>query len=179
MRDWVWCNESMVRVDTVLNSWKAVREDTALAVEEFPTEDFDYRPVADVMSFRELGRHILEAGHALSGLLLAGTDNFTGPGFRGLLDQHIAELPAHDTPAELAAALRAEVDSRCEQLSAQTREFFSGMITRFDGQQVTRLEMLQTIKEHELTHRSQMFMYLRLKGLVPATTRRRLSKAKA
>ena len=179
MRDWVWCNESMVRVDAVLSSWKAVREDTALAVEEFPTGDFDYRPVPDVMSFRELGRHILQAGHALTGLLLAGADNFTGPGFRGLLDQHIAELPAHDTPAELAAVLRAMVESRCEQLAAQTPEFFSGIITRFDGQQVTRLEMLQTIKEHELTHRSQMFMYLRLKGLVPATTRRRLSKAKA
>jgi uncharacterized damage-inducible protein DinB len=41
---------------------------------------------------------------------------------------------------------------------------------------VTRLEMVQTIKEHELTHRSQLFMYLRLKGIVPATTRRRLAK---
>jgi hypothetical protein len=30
------------------------------------------------------------------------------------------------------------------------------MIARFDGQQVTRLEMVQTIKEHELTHRSQL-----------------------
>ena len=57
-------------------------------------------------------------------------------------------------------------------------DFFSGMITRFDGQRVTRLEMLQFIKEHELTHRSQMFMYLRLKGIVPATTRRRQAKQK-
>jgi uncharacterized damage-inducible protein DinB len=36
--------------------------------------------------------------------------------------------------------------------------------------------MVQTIKEHELTHRQQLFTYLRLKGLVPATTRRRLAK---
>jgi uncharacterized damage-inducible protein DinB len=50
------------------------------------------------------------------------------------------------------------------------------MIVRFDGQQVTRLEMVQTIKEHELTHRSQLFMYLRLKGIIPATTRRRMAK---
>jgi uncharacterized damage-inducible protein DinB len=39
--------------------------------------------------------------------------------------------------------------------------------------------MLQFIKEHELTHRAQLFMYLRLKGIVPPTTRRRLAKAKA
>ena len=50
------------------------------------------------------------------------------------------------------------------------------MITRFDGQKVTRLEMLQTIKEHELTHRAHMFLCLRMKGIVPATTRRRLAQ---
>ncbi len=37
--------------------------------------------------------------------------------------------------------------------------------------------MLQFIKEHELTHRSQMFVYMRLKGIVPATTRRRPGQA--
>jgi uncharacterized damage-inducible protein DinB len=62
------------------------------------------------------------------------------------------------------------------QLAAQPAEFFSRIVTRMDGQKVTRLEMVETIKEHELTHRAQLFLYLRLKGLVPATTRRRLAK---
>ena len=75
-----------------------------------------------------------------------------------------------------AAALRQSVERRTQELAAQTPEFFSGIITRFDGQRVTRLEMVQFVKEHELTHRSQMYMCLRLKGIVPATTRRRLSK---
>ena len=35
------------------------------------------------------------------------------------------------------------------------------------------------LKEHELTHRQQLFMYLRLNGVVPPTTRRRQAKAKA
>jgi uncharacterized damage-inducible protein DinB len=62
------------------------------------------------------------------------------------------------------------------ELAAQPAEFFAHIITRFDGQKVTRLEMVQTIKEHELTHRAQLFFCLRLKGIVPATTRRRLAK---
>ena len=78
--------------------------------------------------------------------------------------------------AELASALRESVVERTAQLAAQSPEFFAEIITRFDGARVTRLEMVQTIKEHELTHRSQLFMYLRLKGIVPATTRRRLAK---
>ena len=30
---------------------------------------------------------------------------------------------------------------------------------------------------HVLTHGSHLFMYLRMKGVVPATTRRRMAKA--
>ena len=45
------------------------------------------------------------------------------------------------------------------------------------GQKVTPLELLQGVKEHELTHRQQLFVYLRLKGIVPPTTGRRQAKA--
>jgi uncharacterized damage-inducible protein DinB len=50
------------------------------------------------------------------------------------------------------------------------------MMIRFDGQPVTRLEMLQFVKEHELTHRSQLFLYLRLRNVVPPTTRRKMAQ---
>ena len=59
-------NESMVRLDSVLNSWKMVREDTAQAVEDFSAHELHYKPSADLMSFGEAARHILEAGHALT-----------------------------------------------------------------------------------------------------------------
>jgi hypothetical protein len=36
--------------------------------------------------------------------------------------------------------------------------------------------MVQMIKEHEMTHRAHLFLCLRMKGIVPATTRRRLAK---
>ncbi len=169
----------MVRVEAVLDTWKTVREDAALAVEEFPAGDFGFKPTADVMSFGDIANHILQAGHALTGLLLDGVENFSTPEFRPSLKKYIDELPARETPAELAALLRSELAKRCEAFAAQPPEFFSAMITRMDGMPVTRLEMLQYIKEHELTHRSQLFLYLRLKGLVPATTRRRQAKAKA
>ena len=81
--------------------------------------------------------------------------------------------------AELAAALRQSLDKRLAELAAQPPEFFAHIITRFDGQRVTRLEMVQMVKEHELTHRAQLFLYLRLKGIVPATTRRRMAKQSA
>ncbi|MGA2724937.1 MAG: DinB family protein [Bryobacteraceae bacterium] len=166
----------MVRVEQVLDSWKTIRQDTAAAVEEFPAGDLDYRPTPEVMTFREIARHILDASHALTGMLLAGDDNFAAPDFRERLKRHMRGLDAGAGASELAAALRDSLDERTARLAAQPAEFFAHIITRMDGQKVTRLEMVQTIKEHELTHRQQLFMYQRLKGMVPATTRRRLAK---
>jgi uncharacterized damage-inducible protein DinB len=166
----------MVRTEVVLDSWKAVRQDTAQAVEDFPAAELDFKATPDLMSFGELGRHILDAGHALTGMLLDGLDNLATSKFREMIVKYRPQLPEHLDAGALASELRKSVETRTAELAAKGEDFFSGIITRFDGQRVTRLEMLQSIKEHELTHRSQMFLYLRLKGIVPATTRRRQAK---
>ncbi|HTR36018.1 MAG TPA: DinB family protein [Bryobacteraceae bacterium] len=169
----------MVRPDSVLNSWKAVREDTAQAVEDFSAQPLDYKPVPELMSFGEIGRHILEAGYALTGILLEGVDNLATPQFREMLHKHVAQLPPAEGAGALARELRAAMESRFKELTAQPADFFAGEIIRMDGQRATRLEVLQMMKEHELTHRAQLFVYLRLKGMVPPTTRRRMAKANA
>jgi uncharacterized damage-inducible protein DinB len=166
----------MIRLDHLLSSWKAIREDAALAVEEFPADELDYRPVPDVDSFRQIARHILNVGHGIPGMMLA-RDPATGQEIRDHMKSHLYSLAEDAAAPEIAAALRQSLARRCEQFAAQPPEFFSEIMTRhFDLAQLTRMEMLQFLKEHELTHRQQLFMYLRLKGIVPATTRRRLAR---
>jgi uncharacterized damage-inducible protein DinB len=181
-------------MEQVLDSWKAIRADTAAAVEEFPAGEFDYKPCADVMTFGEIARHILVSGHGLTGLLLEGEEHLGGPQFRekmarfssdkaaGLRELRRIEsalLPADAPAPDLARELRASVERRAVELAAQPPEFYAGIVTWVDGARVTRLEMLQFVKEHELTHRAQLFLYMRMKGIVPATTRRRLAKQAA
>ena len=156
-----------------------MRQDTAQAVEDFPAAELDFKATPDLMTFGELARHILDAGHALTGILLDGVDNLATPQFREMIGRYRPQLPERLEAASLASELRKSIETRTAELAAKDEDFFSGIITRFDGQRVTRLEMLQFIKEHELTHRSQMFIYLRLKGIVPATTRRRQAAQKS
>ncbi len=169
----------MISRDSVLNSWKTIREDTAQAVEDFSAQSLDYKPAADLMSFGDIAQHILQAGHALPAMLLDGVDNMATPEFRQTIGKYVAELPKTEGAGALARELRSRLESDAAPLAAKPAEFYAGQIIRFDGQRVTRLEMLQGIKEHELTHRQQLFMYLRLKGIVPATTRRRQGRANA
>jgi uncharacterized damage-inducible protein DinB len=166
----------MVRVQHVLDTWKAIRQDTIAAVEEFPAGEFGFRPTADVMTFGEIATHIANSSYALSGVLLSGEESFATPDFRAKLAQHLPGIPADASPAQLATVLRDSLDRRTAELAARPAEFYAQMVTRMDGLTVTRLEMLQMLKEHELTHRAQLFFYLRMKGLVPATTRRRMAK---
>jgi uncharacterized damage-inducible protein DinB len=166
----------MIRLDQLLSSWKAIREDVALAVEEFPAGELDYRPTPDVESFRQIARHILNVGHGIPSMMLA-RDPATGQEFRDRMKAHLFPLAEDAGAADIAAALRQSVAQRCDEFAAQPPEFFAEIMTRhFDLAQLTRMEMLQFVKEHELTHRQQLFMYLRLKGMVPSTTRRRLAR---
>jgi uncharacterized damage-inducible protein DinB len=113
-------------------------------------------------------------------MLLAGDTDFTDPDIRrARIATYTADIPEALEPAELSRRLRESLNERAAPLAAQRQEFWAGMIKRVDGVIVTRLEMLQWVKEHELTHRQQLFTYLRMKGIVPATTRRRLARQAA
>jgi uncharacterized damage-inducible protein DinB len=166
----------MVRLEHILDTWRAIREETAVAVEEFPAAEFDFRPTPEVDSFRTIARHVLNAGDALTGLLLSGEAHFNLPGAFDNRKAFFRPIADDCTPAELAAALRESIEDRVAQLNAKPSEFYEETITRMDGLRLTRLEFLQWIKEHELTHRQQLFMYLRLKGLTPVTTRKRMER---
>jgi uncharacterized damage-inducible protein DinB len=132
-----------------------------------------------MQSFREIARHILDASDGLMGVLAAGETDFSNPELRPRMKAHLRDLPADAGGASLAAALRQSIEEIVRKLEAQPAEFFAAMVKRMDGQEVTRLELVQGVKEHELTHRQQLFVYLRLKGLTPATTRRRLARQTA
>jgi len=166
---------NMIRLEGVLDSWTSIRRDTAQAWLDMPAEDAAFRPTPEVMPYRDLAVHILNASHAITMMLLSGDTDFSAPGFRDRMRTHFVDVASLDA-AGLAGQLEAVLAADAQQIRGKSDQaFWAGMMTRFDGTRVTRLEMLQYAKEHELTHRSQMFMYLRLKGIVPPTTRRRLA----
>ena len=60
----------MVRLQTFLEQWKIARADAAQAVEDMPAGELDFKPQDDLMSFRDIAVHVIQAGRALSGLVL-------------------------------------------------------------------------------------------------------------
>jgi uncharacterized damage-inducible protein DinB len=166
----------LVRPDFVLDSWKTVRRNTAQAVLDMPQDRLDFQPSGDLMTFRELAIHVLDSSHALAGLLIDGVTDMTAPDFRQRMKTYFLDVPADASQQALADLLNSTLEQDCQALAARPDDFHGEIITKFDGARLTRLEMVQFTKEHELTHRSQMFLYLRLNGVVPPTTRSRQGK---
>lgn len=165
--------ELMVRTETVLESWKSIRNDAAQAVDDLPEGSLDFRLTPELMSFGETARHILDAGYAITSLILEGELDFQTPDFRDKLKRCAPPLRQDAAPAALASALRLSLEEQVSRLYGQPAEWFAGLLTRWDGARLTRLEMIQFLKEHELTHRAQLFVCLRMLGVTPVTTRRR------
>ena len=168
--------DDMIRPETVLENWKAIREDSALAVEQMPAGKLDFKPQADMMGFREIAIHIIDTGRALTGLLLDNETDLSTPDFRQKLGKYVKPLPDDADAPAIAAAMRSSIAEQCEALAGKSSDFLAGFIIKWDGVKLTRLEMVQFVKEHELTHRTHLFMYLRMNGVVPPTTRRKMEK---
>ncbi len=167
----------MVRTEYFLEHWQTIREDVAQAVESMPADRLDYRPQDDMMGFREVAVHILEVGHCFTGVLLDGETDFSTPDFRQKLIPYKPAVP--EDQAGLAEALRSSVKQRCAEYRQKPPEIFTIVTKKWDGTQPTHGEMLQFLKEHEIAHRMQMFVYLRMNGIVPPTTQRKLAGKRA
>jgi len=166
----------MVRPEFVLESWRQVRPYAVEAVQEWPASEGAFRLAPEVMTFAEIARHIAEAGHTLTGILLSGETDYARPGFREEMKLWSPSLAADAPLATLAVDLERLAATRIEELRGQSGEWWAGMVKKWSGEEMTRLEFLQFIKEHELTHLAQLFACMRLKGLTPPTTRRRQAK---
>src|SRR3990172_6297962 len=90
-------------------------------------------------------------------------------------------------PLRLIAVFRENRDCRENRINRRNRFSRKNRISRcstwngpvpaldilFDGSDKTAGELLQIMKEHEIAHCNQLYLYLRSKGIVPPTTRKR------
>src|SRR5882724_1743297 len=96
----------------------------------FSAGELDFKATPDLMSFGQLARHILDASHAVTGMLLDGVDNLATPQFREMIGKYRPPLPEQLDAATLASELRKSVETRSAELAGKGEDFFSGLITR-------------------------------------------------
>ncbi len=159
-------------LDETLEAWFDVREGLIEEVENIPEDRFDFRPTPEVRSVAELVQHILEVALMMTGELTRPDTDFRRAPWQELLDMYAAHVGDATRKPDLLHLLRSTIAEALEKFRAAGELESLQLITRFDGEQGTRLAWLQHGIAQEMYHRGQLVLYARLMGLVPALTRR-------
>jgi uncharacterized damage-inducible protein DinB len=152
-----------------LSGWEKVRQNTLACAQDLPEEHYETAPFEGMWSFRKQVGHILN----VEDVLIDGLEKRQFDPAKFAADSY-----RDKTKAELVAALEGNLLVHKKLIASHPPSFWDEPRKSFDGSDKTAGELLQMLKEHEIAHCNQMYLYLRSKGVVPPTTRKR-AEAKA
>lgn len=161
-------------------SSRTVRNNTILIAQDIPEDKYGFKPVQEYRTVAQLFTHIAVSYqfqyqiHAVERRL-----SFEGFDFPSLMDRVSAEEGQSRTKAQIIELLRKEgekwagwVEGLSEEFLAQQFEMMKGSTPPYKS----RLEMILSVKEHEMHHRGQLMLIERLLGIVPHLTRERQAR---
>jgi uncharacterized damage-inducible protein DinB len=146
-------------VGALRSNWRGVTANITAAAEELAEADYAYKPVPTVRSFGQLFAHVAGAQLSICAAALGEPAR----------DEDAIEKSA-TSKAAIVRALKESTDY-CTRAYAQTDAAAAGT-TRLYGQTVPRLNALTLNAVHNGEHYGNVVTYMRMKGLVPPSSRR-------
>ena len=146
-------------VAALRSNWRSMTTNLTTAAEELSEANYAYRPVATVRTFGQLFAHVAGAQFAMCAAAL-------GEPARG---EDTIEKSA-TTKAAIVRALKESTDY-CARAYAQT-DAAASAATQLYGERVPRLNALTLNAVHDGEHYGNVVTYMRMKGLVPPSSRR-------
>ncbi len=142
--------------------WARTRRMLTAIVAAMPEDKWDYRPVKEVRSFREMVLHLV-------------TDGFSHMGYvAGKSREDTAKLTAKyeklKTKDELLKALDESYDYGDQVLSTLTDKNGMEMVVGMRSEKMTRVEAALVAFEDQIDHYGNFVVYLRINGVVPPDT---------
>ncbi len=154
---------------------RTVRQNTITIAEEIPESKLDFSPAPGTRTIRQLLSHIAFSD-AFAGIHKERRTSFEGIDVSELVGKLAAEEQKPRSKAELIALLKDRGETFASWLETLDDDFLGQIVTQFPGATPatkTRFEMLMGTKEHEMHHRGQLMLILRMLGGVPHLTRQR------
>lgn len=127
------------------------------AAEEMPDADYSFKPTPDVRSFGQIVGHVADAQYTFCSTALGE------PNPKKEIEK------SKTSKADLVAALK-EAVAYCGKAYDMT-DVQAGAMTKFFGHDMAKLTVLTINTAHTDEHYGNMVTYLRLKGIVPPTSK--------
>jgi len=159
-------------------SFRTVRRNTVAAAKDIPADKYDFVPAEGCKSVEKLLAHIALSyrfQHQIHGA--DRQSSLEGFDFGAVMAKLGAEEAKPRTKDEVIALLEKEgelwagfLDGLSDDLLSERVSFSPAVPSK------SRLEMIMSVKEHEMHHRGQVMLIQRLLGGVPHLTRERQAR---
>jgi len=165
-------------LDEILEAWQYTRAGVIGEIKNLPDASLTFRPSPESRSAAEIAVHIAESGLMMSGELSRPDGNFQRKSFPEFMKEYAKGVKATNSKKELVALLTKTHQDGEKKIKQAGELHMMQFITRFDGEQGSRIAWMNHGISHEEYHRGQLALYARLVGKVPALTQLIYGKAK-
>ena len=158
-------------LEEALAAWRDARLGVIAEVRNIPARHFEFRPMPETRSVRELVQHILEVAMMMTGELTRPDTDFRRAPWPRLLALYAKQAYRSNSRPVLLKLLRSQLIDGERRFRAQGELALFQLITQFNGSLGTKFTWLHHGIAQEEYHRAQLATYARLLGRVPALTR--------
>ena len=154
-------------------SFRTVRNNTVKIAEEIPEDKYGFSAAPGTRSVGKMLAHIA-LGYSFQHLIQSQRlKNFDGIDFASLFERFSAEQEKPRTKAEILDLLKSHGETWAKFVEGLSEDFLGEAVAMPTGAgpAKSRLEMIISVKEHEMHHRGQMMLIERMLGIVPHLTR--------
>lgn len=157
------------------DSFRTVRKNTIQVAQDIPEDKYSFAAAPDTRAVEKLLTHIA-LGYRFQYQINAveRRTNLEGFNFMGLFQQLGAEEAKPRNKAAVIELLKNEGEIWANFVAGLSEDFLGQTVTFPQGAMPpakSRLEMIISVKEHEMHHRGQLMLIERIIGVVPHLTR--------
>ncbi len=155
-------------------SFRTVRANTIQIAEEIPDSQYEFSPAPDTRAVGKLLFHISQISTLALYIHQNKITNMADVPFMDILGRLRTEEAKARSKSEIVAALKADGETFAAFLDGLSEQFLAEIVAMMPGSQPatkSRLELLLSVKEHEMHHRGQLMLIERMLGIVPHLTR--------
>ena len=154
-------------------SFRTVRNNTIQIAEEIDEKDYGFKATPETKTVAQMLLHIHST--TIFPLIVHRDHKLTtmqGFNFMAVLGPVMAEEQKPHTKAEIIAKLKQSRDEFGDWLENLPESFLAESVQQPEGEDKSRFQMILGQKEHEMHHRGQLMLMVRMLGGVPHMTRR-------
>lgn len=137
------------QLDIVIQDWKRVHAQTVKLMEVAPDDKYDWKPHETSMNLGALLNHISQAESGMVEAMVSGL--------------FPREFTSYDRTAQLIAAFNKSHEEALARVASISAAGWDEPISPFGpDRSFSRLSLLTLMLEHEIHHRGQLYVYLRM-----------------